>query len=72
MREITKHRPGRIFLAILLLSVLGMAAAIGAGLMERTVLVFGWMTMPLAAGIVFSLVWLVAYLVYFFIYWPYR
>ncbi len=66
------HRPGRVFLAVLGLSIAGMLAAIAGGVMERTVLVLGWITMPLLAGILFVLVWLIAYLVYFFRYWPYR
>jgi len=72
MREIWNHRPGRVFLSVLALSVLAMFAAIAMGLLERQVLVLGWMTMPLVAGVVFIAVWLVAYLVYFFRFWPYR
>jgi hypothetical protein len=72
LREMWGHRAGRVFLAVLALSILGMFAAIGFGLMERSVLVFGWVTMPLLAGAVFIGIWLIAYLVYFFRYWPYR
>lgn len=72
MREMLEHRAGRVFVAVLILSLLGMLAAIGFGLFERTVLLFGWITMPLLAGAVFILVWLGAYLVYFFRFWPYR
>ncbi len=35
-------------------------------------LFFGWMTLPFLSGVVFLLVWLVAYLIYFFAYWPFR
>lgn len=72
MREMWRHWPGRIFLLVLALSVLGMFAAIGLGLLERQVLVFGWMTMPLLVGVAFISIWLLAYLVYFFLFWPYR
>ncbi len=46
MREMFSHRPGRVFLAVLGLSIAGMLAAIAGGLLERTVLVMGWITMP--------------------------
>lgn len=77
MREMLGHAPGRIYLAVLLLSVLALAVAVGMGITEtpdngEPVLIFGWMTMPLAVGIVFVLIWLVAYLIYFFRFWPYR
>ncbi len=72
MREMWTHWPGRIFLSVLALSVVGMFAAIAMGLLERQVLVLGWMTMPLLAGVVFIAIWLLAYLVYFFRFWPYR
>jgi hypothetical protein len=54
-----------------------MMVVVGMGFMETPegadpILVFGWITMPLAAGIVFILVWLIAYLIYFFRFWPYR
>ena len=70
MREILRHTPGRIFIGILFVSIVGMMFV--ARYFSSSILVFGWMTLPLAAGIVFVIVWLVAYLVYFFKYWPYR
>lgn len=77
MLEISSHRPGKIFLLVLLLSIVAMAVIVGMGYMEAAqdgepILFFGWITAPLAIGIVFVLVWLVAYLIYFFKYWPYR
>lgn len=77
MLEMRSHRPGKIFLAVLLLSIIAMMVAVGFGLMEtpegsEPILLFGWMTMPLVAGVVFNLIWLIAYLIYFFKYWPYR
>ena len=77
MLEMTGHTPGKIFLAVLALSVVLMMVFVGMGYMEADpgedpVLLFGWMTMPLVAGVVFVLIWLAAYLVYFFKFWPYR
>jgi hypothetical protein len=70
MREIAKHKPGRIFLIILLLSIIGMLWVPRYFFEPR--ICFGWMTPPFLAGFIFCLIWLVAYLVYFFRYWPYR
>jgi hypothetical protein len=33
---------------------------------------FGCLSAPYLAGLIFILIWLIAYLVYFFRYWPYR
>jgi len=77
MREIYGHLAGKIFLAVLILSIVALLAIIAMGYMEASpsgapVIFFGWITAPLAAGIGFVFVWLVAYLVYFFKFWPYR
>ncbi len=77
MREIAGHWPGRLFLLILLASIIVMSVLVAQGITETPpgedpVLLFGWMTMPLIIGVAFVLVWLIAYLVYFFRYWPYR
>ena len=72
MREIWEHTPGRIYLVVLLLSVVGTIGVIVAGVLEKKVLLFGFMTMPLVVGASFVVVWLVAYLIYFFGFWPYR
>lgn len=70
MREILRHTPGKVFLAVLFLSIVGMLFV--TRYFTHKVLVFGWITLPLAAGLVFVFVWLVAYLIYFFKFWPYR
>jgi len=70
MREMVRHTAGRIFLCILLLSTLGMLYVPKYFFQER--IFFGCMTLPFLSGILFLLVWLVAYLVYFFFFWPYR
>lgn len=77
MKEIINHTAGRIFLIALLLSVIGFIAFLVLGGTEANsagepIVVFGWMTMHLAAGIAFVLYWLIAYIIYFFFFWPYR
>jgi hypothetical protein len=70
MREILSHRPGRIFVLVLLLTILGLFAV--TPLFSKPVMIMGWIGLPFAAGIVFVLIWLCAYLIYFFRYWPFR
>jgi hypothetical protein len=77
MKEMTRHWPGRIYLLLLLLSIVGYIAFLAVGGTDADangdpVIVFGWMTMPLFSGVVFVVFWLVTYLVYFFAFWPYR
>jgi hypothetical protein len=77
MKEIASHAAGRIYLIALLLSVIGFIAflALGGANAPETgepIVVFGWMTMHLVAGAIFVVYWLVAYLIYFFRFWPYR
>jgi hypothetical protein len=77
MKEIIRHTAGRIYLIALLLSVVGFIAALVIGVTEtpesgEPIVVFGWMTMPLFVGVLFVLFWLVAYIIYFFFFWPYR
>ncbi|MBD3391845.1 MAG: hypothetical protein GF418_07295 [Chitinivibrionales bacterium] len=70
MREIVGHTAGKIFLLVLLVSVVAMFLVPQYFYEPR--LVFGWVPLPFAAGIAFLCVWLVAYLIYFFFYWPFR
>jgi hypothetical protein len=77
MKEMTRHTAGRIYLILLLLSVIGYIAFLAVGGTEAPegadpIVVFGWMTMPLISGMLFVVFWLVAYIVYFFFFWPYR
>lgn len=77
MKEMTRHSAGRIYLVLLLLSVIGFITflAIGGtqtGPGEEPFLLFGWMTMPLVIGVIFVLFWLISYIIYFFFFWPYR
>jgi hypothetical protein len=77
MKEIMRHRAGRIYLFALLLSIVVFIAALFLGVTEpgpdgEPVVLFGWMTMPLVIGVLFVAFWLVAYLIYFFVFWPYR
>jgi hypothetical protein len=70
LREVFSHRAGRVFLLVLFLAVVGLLAV--TPLFSQTVIILGWMPLPLAAGIVFLFVWLCAYLIYFLKYWPFR
>lgn len=70
MREIVRHTPGRLFVAVLLLSVAAMLYIPAHFDSQR--LFFGWMPLSFLSGLVFLTVWLVAYAVYFFAFWPYR
>jgi hypothetical protein len=70
VREMLKHNAGRVFVIVLFLSIVGMLFV--TRYFTSKVVVFGWITLPLFSGIIFVLVWLVAYLVYFFKFWPYR
>lgn len=77
MKEMMRHNPGRIYLIALLLSIVVFIALLVMGVTDANeagepVVVFGWMTMPLFVGVLFVLFWLVAYLIYFFVFWPYR
>ena len=70
VREMLKHNSGRIFVGVLFLSIVGMLFI--TRFFSQTILVFGWMTLPLFCGLIFVAVWLAAYLIYFFKFWPYR
>ena len=77
MKEIARHTAGRIYLLLLVVSVIGFIAFLAVGGTDAPeegtpVVLFGWMTMPLVIGVVFVLFWLITYLVYFFFFWPYR
>ncbi|MAG13887.1 MAG: hypothetical protein CMN78_04765 [Spirochaetales bacterium] len=77
MKEMTRHAAGRIYLIALLVSIIGFIVFLFMGGMEapqsgEPIVVFGWMTMPLISGIIFVFFWLVAYIIYFFFFWPYR
>lgn len=70
LREVFAHRAGRIFLLVLFLSVVGLFAI--TPLFSRPEIIMGWISLPFATGIIFLLIWLCAYLIYFFKYWPFR
>lgn len=78
MREIMGHTAGKIYLLVLLASIVLMAVAIFSGVLNAPAdggipfLLFGWMTPPLWLGFAFVLVWLFAYIVYFLFFWPFR
>jgi len=77
MIEMTRHTAGRVYLIALLLSVVGFIVLLALGFTAAPesgvpILLFGWMTMPLVLGVAFVAYWLVAYIIYFFFFWPYR
>ncbi len=77
MKEIARHTAGRIYLVLLLLSVVGFIVFLAMGGTDvaengEPIVLFGWMTMPLVSGVTFVAFWLVTYVVYFFFFWPYR
>ncbi|MCD5401509.1 hypothetical protein LR013_02800 [candidate division NPL-UPA2 bacterium] len=71
MREITKHLPGKIFIFILLLSLI-FAILILPFIFAPNAVLFGWMTVPLLSGATLMLVWLGAIAIYVNFFWPYR
>jgi hypothetical protein len=70
MREIFGHTPGKVFLLVLLASVIVMFYV--PKFFFAPHLLFGFLPLPFVAGVVFLSVWLIAYLIYFFKYWPFR
>ena len=77
MKEMVRHTAGKVYLGLLLLSIVGFIVFLALGGTDASeagepVIVFGWMTMPLVSGAVFVIFWLVAYIIYFFFFWPYR
>lgn len=77
MREVMEHTAGKVYLAYLAATIVGMVVVIVRGALSvpeggEPFLLMGWMTAPLVAGVAFVLLWLVGYLVYFFKFWPYR
>lgn len=77
MKEMTRHAAGRIYLVLLLLSVVVFIGSLVMGVTDTPesgdpIVVMGWMTMPLVVGVLSVAFWLVAYMVYFFFFWPYR
>jgi len=70
LREILSHRHGRVFVLVLFLAVVGLFAM--TPFFHNPITLWGWVSLPFASGIVFLAVWLIAYLIYFFKYWPFR
>lgn len=70
MREVIRHRAGKIHLLVLLLTTIGMLYAIRY--YDRKILVFGFLPLPFFLGICFLMIWAISHLIYSFKYWPYR
>lgn len=71
MREITRHTPGKIFLAVLAISVV-LSILVLPFVFESNAVFMGWLTVPVIAGFILLAVWLFAALVYLNFFWPYR
>ncbi len=71
MREMTRHTSGKVFLIVLLGSLI-FTVMIMPFLFAPNTVFFGWLTVPLLCGAVLMLVWLVAIVVYVSNFWPYR
>lgn len=70
MREIIRHKPGKAYLVVLLLGIIGMLYMIRY--FDRKILVFGILPLPFFAGICLLTILAVAHLIYAFKYWPYK
>lgn len=70
MREVTRHGPGRIFLAVLLASLLFLVFV--APFLYTDKLFLGWMSGPFLFGAIVVIIWGIALAIYTFRYWPYR
>ncbi|MFW5995531.1 MAG: hypothetical protein ACOCRN_05410 [Spirochaetia bacterium] len=66
------HVPGKVFLAAIGGSIIAFFVVAFSGVLEKPLLLFGWMTPPLWLGMGFTVFWLVCYVIYFFFFWPYR
>lgn len=77
MKEMTRHAAGRVYLLALVLGTIGFIVLLAVGITDapeegEPIVLLGWMTMPLVIGVFFVLFWLIAYMIYFFFFWPYR
>jgi hypothetical protein len=72
MREIARHTPGKIFIAVLLLDTLGYVFFLPLFLQGRTYLVFGWMPLAVFCYGVHTVIWTVSFWIYTSRYWAFR
>ena len=70
MREMPKHTSGKIFLAVMFLSLFFLIFV--APFLFTGRLFFGWMSEPFFYGLIVTIIWGVALSIYSFRYWPYR
>lgn len=70
MREIIGHKAGKVFLLILAVSIV--VTLYVPRFFFKEILFFGFITLPFLTGVILLLIWLVAYLIYFFFLWPFR
>lgn len=70
MRECFKHTAGKVFILILVISILGMLIA--PIFFTSCVMVFGIIPLPFFVGLVMIVIWFIAYVIYFKKYWYFR
>jgi len=70
VREIPTHTAGKIFLAVMFISLFLLTFV--APFLYTDQLYLGWMSGPFFYGIIVTVIWGVALYVYSFYYWPYR
>lgn len=71
MREMTKHAPGRIFIAVLAITLLFILFVLPF-IASSKYLFFGWIPTVWFACIMVLVVWAVACGIYLYRYWPYK
>lgn len=72
MKQITRHAPGRIFVAVLLLDTIGYVFFLPFFLQDSAYLVFGWMPLAVFCYSVHTLIWIVSFWIYTSRYWAFR
>jgi len=72
MREITGHRPGRIFCLVLAISIIWWIFIVPFVVQNSNYLFLGWMPLVILLWNIQTIIWLVACAIYTSKYWPYR
>jgi hypothetical protein len=72
MREISSHRPGRIFLLILAVSLFWYVFIVPFVVQNNNYLFLGWIPLVVIFWNIQTILWLVATYIYTTKYWPYR
>lgn len=72
MREISGHRPGRILILILALSLIGYIFIVPFVVQNNNYLFLGWIPLVVIFWNIQTVLWLIAIYIYTAKYWPYR